>query len=376
MPTITMTAVQPTGIGSPAFINDADGSDCVQFGTDRPSSYDILNLSGGFYNISDRWHNAACANVTFFGQFTIGPTNPITRSFNASDPTLTGFGLSAHDISGTARVRLTWVSSVSAPCVYGTRVKAGIPILAPITADLIASVLLPLEATFLAPVLGALVGLYIEFGDLCSRPPPVMPNISTSTPQESLQTWLNILAALAWPFGCECVPGTPAAVPYPIPAPTQPTGWPVFPTFTCDPDDVCATLVRLESAVAQLSKSQAQMYQFEQLMQRYMLPFAYVRGQRFSALAGSGSRAIARSVGLLLEVTAFPASNVQILGAPPYIMDLGWVSVLTADGMLDEIRLTRQATSWLSKLIPTAVSVGYALRDGVTLDITELLAEP
>ena len=111
-------------------------------------------------------------------------------------------------------------------------------------------------------------------------------------------------------------------------------------------------------------------------MQRYILPFAYNRGRRFSTLTHTGAVPIDRSVGILIEVTEFPATNKEMLGAPPYIFDLGWVSVLNMDGMIDEIRLTRQATTWLSKLIPTAVEVGWGLREGVTIEITELLAEP
>jgi hypothetical protein len=112
------------------------------------------------------------------------------------------------------------------------------------------------------------------------------------------------------------------------------------------------------------------------LVQRYALPFAYVRGPSISGLTGAGSMALGRSVGLLIDVLGFPAANKQMLGEPPYIFDLGWVSALTPDGLVDEIRLTREHTTWLSKLIPSADLVGWGLRDGVQIRITELHAEP
>jgi hypothetical protein len=112
------------------------------------------------------------------------------------------------------------------------------------------------------------------------------------------------------------------------------------------------------------------------LLQRYGLPFAYVRGPSMSGLTGTGSIALGRSVGLLIDVLGFPPANKQMLGEPPYIFDLGWVSALTPDGLVDEIRLTREHTTWLSKLIPSAELVGWGLRDGVQIRITELHAEP
>lgn len=111
-------------------------------------------------------------------------------------------------------------------------------------------------------------------------------------------------------------------------------------------------------------------------LQRYGLPFAYVTGGVTGGLGGTGSQALGRSVGLKLDVTSYPLTNKTQLGQPTYILDLGWVSVSTPDGLVDEIRLTRQHTTWLSKLIPSATLVGWGLRSGVTLQITELHAEP
>ena len=44
--------------------------------------------------------------------------------------------------------------------------------------------------------------------------------------------------------------------------------------------------------------------------------------------------------------------------------------------MVDEVRLTRQAQTWVSRLFPLADVLGYALREGVTVSVQELYAEP
>jgi hypothetical protein len=141
-------------------------------------------------------------------------------------------------------------------------------------------------------------------------------------------------------------------------------------SITCGTDPVLQALLNQLLELCQRTREDVT------LLQRYALPFAYVRGPTSSGLTGTGSMALGRSVGLLIDVLGFPAANKQMLGEPPYIFDLGWVSALTPDGLVDEIRLTREHTTWLSKLIPSAELVGWGLRDGVQIRVTELHAEP
>jgi hypothetical protein len=154
-----------------------------------------------------------------------------------------------------------------------------------------------------------------------------------------------------WSVTIGCAAGTPA-------------------TISCGADPVLVAMLN------QLLELGLRTRQDLTLLQRYVLPFAYVPGTVHSGLSLTGAAAVARSVGLLIDVIAFPAGNKQLIGEPPYIFDLGWVSVVTPDGMVDEIRLTREHTTWLSKLIPSATSVGWGLRDGVIINVTELRAEP
>jgi len=149
---------------------------------------------------------------------------------------------------------------------------------------------------------------------------------------------------------------------------TNCTGTPIQP-LSCSQDPVLMAI--LNSILESTNQARADI----RTLQRFALPFAYVRGPARSGLTLTGSAALGRSVGLLVDVTTFPAGNKQFVGQPPYIFDLGWVSVLTPDGLIDEMRLTREHTTWLSKLIPSSTIVGWGLRDGVTITITELHAE-
>src|SRR5262245_16994638 len=380
MPTVTMTAVnsQPSGSASPEFVVDATGLPCIDLVV--PTTHlTITNLGTLAFNaFESAYTDRACTVfVPGPGKFTLVPGSPLTIQVAQNGDARLGSKINAQDVGpGTYTIRVEFNVSAN-ECQYGTRIKAGFPEAAAVTTAIITAALDPPGALFLAPVLGALVGQYLSYAALWGKGPPPLPDVTSSTPQESMQTWMKILLALTWPVACECVPGTPPPVSPPLPVVSQPPGWPTFPTLPpCLNTDLCSSVQDIKQRVAELQQLLSQHYQFEQLVQRYVLPFAYIRGRRFSTLTATGMQPIERCVGILIEVTQHPADNRTLLGVPEYIFDLGWISVVDADGMIDEIRLTRQATTWLSKLIPTATQVGWGLRDGVTIEISELLAEP
>jgi hypothetical protein len=112
------------------------------------------------------------------------------------------------------------------------------------------------------------------------------------------------------------------------------------------------------------------------LLQRYGKPFAYIKGAVHAGLSTTGTLAIDRLLGVQVDVTASPAGHTVKLGNPSYLYDLGWLSVVTPDGFIDEVRLTRDHQLWQSRLFPMALSVNWALQAGVTITLTELHAEP
>lgn len=267
------------------------------------------------------------------------------------------------------------VPVVALPCQYGTRTKAPFPVAQYVDRDMLVTIFTAVAAPEIAAWLVGFYGTVFLIQELCSAPPPVAPAIDLSTPLASAATLHQLLSAAAWPYFCECTPGTPAPIPYPPPDIRTPPGTPIPPLVTCDGADVCATLVDILTRVGQLQSVVSALFEATTLSQRYGVPFAYIPGRRISNLTGSNSASIDRVVGLRIEVLEAPETKL-VLGVPPYVFDLGWISCLTPDGMLDEIRLTRVATTWMSKLLPAATQVGWGLRDGVSIAITELLAEP
>lgn len=100
---------------------------------------------------------------------------------------------------------------------------------------------------------------------------------------------------------------------------------------------------------------------------------AYRRGTPHPALSGTQSIPVSDLVGVLVEVTAGIPARIQIGGNPTYQWDLGFLSMLTADGMILERRLTRQAQLWLDPQWPLATVAGLYLNPGVQVTLTELV---
>ena len=111
------------------------------------------------------------------------------------------------------------------------------------------------------------------------------------------------------------------------------------------------------------------------LLQRYGLPFKYLLGPAHAGLSGAGSLPISGLVGVRCDITsALPAK--QLEGTPPYLWDLGWMSIMTPDGMIQEQRITRDTQVWQPQLVQEASTFGYFLKPGVVATVTELQPEP
>jgi hypothetical protein len=380
MPSLTCTATAVgTARSSPIFLNDATGLECSHFGLPAPATYDITNLSAATYNVSDNLRDQLCQIILFRPQFTMAAGQTRTKEAAVLNSQVEAAGWVAHDVlPGTYRIRIDWIAgSTATPCAFGTQRKAGVDPAVSLSSTLLIAILTRGQGVWAAPFLDLFVGHILDAAQICTGLPPPLPNVTANLPNESPATWLKIIEYYAWFEFCECRPGTPTPTPPTIIVIVEPPDWIVLPVFPpCVNSDLCATLQAVFNIAVQLQRQMTQVLTVQELLQRYGLPFAYIRGRRFSTLTATGSSSIERCVGLLIEVTQAPAENTRMLGAPEYIFDLGWISVLTGDGMLDEIRLTRQAMTWMSKLIPSAIQVGWALRDGVTIEISELLAEP
>ena len=99
----------------------------------------------------------------------------------------------------------------------------------------------------------------------------------------------------------------------------------------------------------------------------------YKKGTVHSGLTGSGTLSVTGLFGLQIQLTSGVPTQIQFPGVPPYERSVGWMSVLTADGMIDEVRITRQNQVWASALARYATQVGFQLNAGFSMTVTELL---
>lgn len=261
-------------------------------------------------------------------------------------------------------------------CQFGTRLNGTAQAAVVLTETILSAALQARGVAWLYPALTPLIGTAIDVLALCGTGPPQLPALGPDIFKASPSELLQVFEAITWSNFCECIPGTPTPTPYPPVAPVQPPNFPAAPTFPCDPADLCASLSQIRATLNSMQGVLANTYQLTTFLQRYQLPFAYINGAVHSNLTGQGGFATSRLLGLRIEVQTRPDQGLVLRGNPPYLWDMGWLSVVDNDGMLEEKRLTREDQVWFPEQMPAALRFQWDLFDGVVVRVTELQAEP
>lgn len=307
---------------------------------------------------------------------------PVSHSFTASGVTtfqvevLQG-GLRLPSPTGTvfgAAVEKTVVTNT--PCIYGTELQPGAAAFQILTLPFLEALFAEFGAPFIVQLLTGILFQTVDLTALCGELPPSLPPVDRIKPGLSFQDQLQIVHAVLWSKVCKCRDGVPAPLPPPTPTPPPNPGVPSPIVFPCDNVDPCAALVQIQRQLAAISATVGADLQLDTLVQRYSLPFAYINGAMHRDVAVTQSFPVSRLIGVKVIVTQAPALLERFSGLPQYIADLGWLSLVTADGLIDEIRLTRQEQVWTPRLMPLAVAFGITVREGVVVDWQELEAEP
>jgi len=120
-----------------------------------------------------------------------------------------------------------------------------------------------------------------------------------------------------------------------------------------------------------------QMYQELHSLQRFGTPYDVEVGTPHAGLTGAGAIALGdrRPIGLKYVLTTVNPGQPIYPGNPPYMWNQGWLSIDNADGLIDELRVTRTAAEWFPPRMLLADSINYALDPGVTMTLTELFAQ-
>ncbi len=277
-----------------------------------------------------------------------------------------------YDIS-TDPANPSYTPPTPSPCV--PRVKASMPAVAVLDQAILSGALALIPSSWWGFLLEWYVGSTIDTSVLCAAPPPTITTIATDFLINPGHGAFDVLSATLWPYYCECTPATPPAVVPPLPSPTQPPGWPAAPTYPVNPTNPCLDLTEVRHKLDELMRLVQRDLELDKLVQRYHVPFAYIKGAVHSGLTGAASLNVPRIIGIQVDITSRPA-GLELEGTPPYLWDMGWLSVMTGDGMIQEVRLTRDPQIWQPQLAPEATVVGYFLKPGVVASITELYAEP
>lgn len=193
-------------------------------------------------------------------------------------------------------------------------------------------------------------------------PPPRMPRAGWVR----LRNGAAVSLTLAGFSYCFC---TLAATPPPIPPQPPLTPVPTPPAHVCDDQSICDAINELSHRITIIARQLTE-------VQRYGVPFGYIKGTAHVGQQLSGSFQVSRLLGIEVEVTAHVPSRPDLEGNPPYVWDQGWMSIQTGDGLIQEKRISQSRMVWLPHLMDLAVTFGYELRPGTTATFTELLPEP
>jgi len=270
----------------------------------------------------------------------------------------------------------TLVLGTQGTCAYGTRLKVGSVLTLILGQTGLGALLARFGVSWWEQFVVDFAFTAFDLDALCSTGPGPLPVVDTSSVAASVAFWRRCIEYLIWLDHCECIPGTPTPIVPAPPSSTEPPGWPPELEFPCAETDICAALDGIAQQVAALARSMATVTQTVTLLQRYQLPFAYIRGATHAELGESGSFAVSRLLGMEFDVTEVPAEQRVLEGVPPYVWDLGWISIMDGQGFIEEKRLTRGQMIWLPKMMPEAVSFGWFFKEGVRGTFTELMAEP
>lgn len=260
-------------------------------------------------------------------------------------------------------------------CQYGTRVKAGFSGTQWITQASIETVLDHVAMPWWASLFFRLIGGSFLAETLCQQLPPQLPILTADTFNWSIEKVLQVWNAVAWDTYCECAPGATTPVSPPSPTQPQPPGFVPMPIPGCDNANLCGTVQAIATQVAVISGQLVRYGELITLLQRYTLPFEYVRGAKHSGISGKGSIQVSRLLGLGVHIALQAPPPKVLKGNPPYLWNQGWLSISNADGMVVEKRIAQDDFNWLPKDMPMATLVGWDLYPGCVVDITELQAE-
>lgn len=112
------------------------------------------------------------------------------------------------------------------------------------------------------------------------------------------------------------------------------------------------------------------------LIQRQIVPFAYIQSTAHSGLSGDGHIDVQGLIGCLAQMDTIPPNVGVESGDPLEYWEAGWINWGNTDGSTKREWLTCSPQVSLPAAAGQYTRIGYSLRPGVSITITELVREP
>lgn len=331
----------------------------------------IYNVGAGTYSIDDIGIHSMNAPTT--PTLTIGKDSTNGSRMNALvsavawyDHALTPAQIDAHFHAA---------GSVLAPgCIYGSHAKPLSPYTAIAEDYLLQKILSRWHLEWMSSLIYYALGEHVDVNYLCSLPPPVPPPLDAGAFLNAGKYSIPWLHRLLWDEFCECLSGPLGKPDNPPITQAQPAGWFVYSPITVNATNPCLDITDVRRMLQVILQAVSSDVRVDVGLQQGLLPTATSRGATTTGLTGSGSFAVSNAIGVQVVITARPPGGRELEGAPPYIWDAGWLSIMDGNGFIQERRLTRDVEVWMPRLMSDAITFGYFFKDGVTADVTVLYA--
>jgi hypothetical protein len=145
--------------------------------------------------------------------------------------------------------------------------------------------------------------------------------------------------------------------------------------FFCNGDPPGGTVTPCCPPDPNLTGMMTQILQYVTLLQRHLVPFAYVSGAVHSALSGAGTISIQGLLGAQVHCTTIPTSYGRAGTSPTEYFDMGFVTFGTADGWPTSFRLERADQLMFPRSCSLYTDLDYDLAPGLVVTITEIKRE-
>lgn len=372
-----------------AFIN----AGIPNFGGDYALELRATTPANGIWNFNVLWHDTAinqtCVQLgvsLLAGQDNNGRLGTVGNPAGTgagfwSCTTFTRIGVSLDSFSAhppAATVITLSITAAGLPasgyCENGYEIQPGRPGVQILDEAIVQGALALIPGAWWQQLLYTFVGTALDIHVICSGAPPTVTSIASTLLINPGRAALEVLYASLWPYFCRCAAGTVTPTVPPLPNPTKPPDWPPDPTYPVNPTNPCLDISEVLRRLAIVQRITGNDLELDKAVQRYAVPFAHNDGAVHTDLTGTGSFVIDRTLGFRVELTS-GGDNRQLKGNPPYIWDVGWMSITDGGAMLIERRIARTSLNWFPPQCQLADHFNWYLNPGEVITVTELEVE-